>query len=1162
MKIRQLNLAAFGPFTDKILDFDQASLHIVYGLNEAGKSSSLRGLKALLYGIQERTPDNFLHANDKLRVQGSLLTAAGHELLAVRRKGRKNTLLTPAGEALDEQALRPFLQGVTPELFETLFGIDHQELLRGGQEILDQKGEVGQALFSAAIGSQALHAVLVNLEEEAKGLFLPGGSKPAINSAIRAHLEMRRELRNCSLSSSAWDAQRRAVDRTASELEKIQSELAEHRVEANRLQRIQRVLPKLARRRGLLKELDAMVDVVTLARDFAERRQQAVSELGKAKAVAGKATPRLERLQEQLEGLPLNQALLEQAENIVQLHEKLGGQRKALEDRPRLAAEEQQLQKDVESILKEVRPDLERKDIEELRPVLARQQDITKLGNEKEILITHVKTAESRLRETAKRLKVANRKRSEIPESGSPEALRRALAAARKPGDLDASIQSHQSKITSLRTECAARLSRLAIKDCVLEDLAGLGMPNLESIRLFVDAYDQLGKRVQRLAEKRDEVADSLQATSLKLDEIQRKGEVPTEANLREVRAERDRGWQLLRRQWLGGEDLAAEASDFRGEKTLPDAFESRLAEADDVSDRLRREVGRVHELASLEAKKKAGRLQTEEFAGQLAAYDIEQEKLDTDWRELWASCRITPRTPREMRAWLDDFEGLRVLVKELNFLDLQLVGLEQDRKTHIRLLNQELVALGRDGSLSGGMEAVLLECDALARQLDESRQERSSLADQINSLAADEESFTEEHQSATTALEGWQTQWAGLMQGFGLQDEFSPSEMSDFIEQLRTLFKKQDEAENWRARIQAIDRDALTFRGQVQSMVAAIAPKIAELPADDAVIRLNSQLSKNRTSLEKRRQIEGQIKQAESEVRDSSATIQAMTELLDALCAEAKCEHHHELEQAERSSVAYLRLKSELDMIEQEIVESGEGAGVAELEVEAGEMDPDLLPARIKELNQRIGDELEPRRTELAETLGRAKKELELMDGGDQAALHADRAQAELAGIRANAERYVQVKLAGKILRDQIERYRKENQGPLVERASEHFSTLTLGSFERLMTDFDEKDEPVLAGIRANGKQVWVEGMSNGTRDQLYLALRLASLEKYMESAEPMPFIVDDVLVDFDDERAQAALRALSSLAQKTQVILFTHHLQVVEQARRLPGPVQVHEL
>ena len=90
----------------------------------------------------------------------------------------------------------------------------------------------------------------------------------------------------------------------------------------------------------------------------------------------------------------------------------------------------------------------------------------------------------------------------------------------------------------------------------------------------------------------------------------------------------------------------------------------------------------------------------------------------------------------------------------------------------------------------------------------------------------------------------------------------------------------------------------------------------------------------------------------------------------------------------------------------------------------------------------------------------------------------------------------------------------------------------------------------------------MYVEGMSSGTRDQLYLALRLASLEKYMESAEPMPFIVDDVLVDFDDARSQAALNALAELAEKTQVILFTHHSQVVEQSKQLQGAVQVHEL
>ena len=144
MKIQQLHLAAFGPFTDKTLDFgqDAGGLHIIYGPNEAGKSSALRGLKALLYGIDVRTPDNFIHANDKLRISGFLKTADGREIKFSRRKGRKNTLLTLDGEVLDEQALTPFLQGVSPELFKALFGIDHQALVQGGREILEQKGEV------------------------------------------------------------------------------------------------------------------------------------------------------------------------------------------------------------------------------------------------------------------------------------------------------------------------------------------------------------------------------------------------------------------------------------------------------------------------------------------------------------------------------------------------------------------------------------------------------------------------------------------------------------------------------------------------------------------------------------------------------------------------------------------------------------------------------------------------------------------------------------------------------------------------------------------------------------------------------------------------------------------------------------------------------------
>lgn len=1162
MRIDELNLAAFGPFTDRVLAFGETGLHIVYGPNEAGKSSALRGLKALLYGIDERTLDNFLHANDKLRIRGFLSTNDGQELGFIRRKGRKNTLLTSDGESLDEQALTPFLQGVTAELFETLFGIDHQALVQGGQEILEQKGEVGQALFSAALGSHALHAVLAELDVEADELFRPRGSKQTINSALKSYADLNKEVRECSLSSSEWDEHRRALGRTTKELEKIQSELTDNRIEVNRLQRSQRVLPKLARRRELFQELELFSDVIVLAEDFTDRRRRAVHALETAQVIVGKATPRLEGLQQQLEGLSTNEGLLEQAEIIEDLHARLGGHRKALQDRPHLKAEAQQLLTDAGSILKEIRPDLELKATEQLRPIVAKRQSIAELGGKNAVLKARVEQAKASLRETEKRLKSARKERDEITESGDTEDLHRAIAAARKQGELDASIQTTQSQLTSLQTECAENLAQLTLWEGGLEAVSALKLPSRESIRHFEENYDELSKRIQRLEEKKEELVDALQDTSQRLNEIERVGEVPTESVLTNARSERDVVWQLLRRQWVDGEDVSAEASEHQGEGTLPDAFETRLADADEVSDRLRREADRVHALASLQAKQEGGQQQGQQIDEQLEATSADKSQLDADWQALWTPCQIDPRSPREMRAWLDEFEKLRDQVGQLNQLRQKVSELEQNRTTHIQLLNEQLAGLERAGSTSEELETVLLECEALASQLDEFKRKHDLLSKEVKDRDADVESLSDEHRLATEALDEWKTQWSYLMQSLGLRAESSPSEVDDFIEHLRALFSKQSEAEKLRIRIKAIDEDAASFGGQVEAMVATIAPELVELPVDDAVVRLNSLLSENRSRQTKRQQIEEQIEQAKQEIQDSSTSIQTMTDRLDALCVEAKCNTHDQLEAAERRSADYLRIKETISSIEKEILEAGEGVTIAELEVQAEGVDPDSLPGRITELNNKIDIELEPRWTELAETKGREEKELELMDGSDQAALLADQAQAILASIRSDAEHYVQVKLAGKILRDQIERYRRENQGPLVKRASEHFCALTLGSFDGLMTDFNEKDEPVLAGIRSGGERVYVEGMSSGTRDQLYLALRLASLEKYMESAEPMPFIVDDVLVDFDDARSQAALNALAEFAEKTQVILFTHHSQVVEQSRQLQGPVQVHEL
>ena len=144
------------------------------------------------------------------------------------------------------------------------------------------------------------------------------------------------------------------------------------------------------------------------------------------------------------------------------------------------------------------------------------------------------------------------------------------------------------------------------------------------------------------------------------------------------------------------------------------------------------------------------------------------------------------------------------------------------------------------------------------------------------------------------------------------------------------------------------------------------------------------------------------------------------------------------------------------------------------------------------------------------------------------------------------------------------MEDYRASNQDPVLTRAEGYFRTLTSERFERLVTDTDAKGRFLLRARRATGEHVDVEAMSEGTRDQLYLALRLAALDRHADAGRPMPVLLDDVLMTFDDDRSASALRVADAIAGRFQVIVFTHHPHVAGLARdALPaGRAHVHRL
>lgn len=146
MRFLNLQLRAFGPFTGVTLDFsaNPSAIQIVYGPNEAGKSSALRAVNALLFGIPERTGDAFVHDNQALRIGAAIERSSGDQLTFLRRKGRKDTLLDSNENALPDDTLRPFLQGINENLFASAFGLNHEILVKGGLDLAAGKGEIGE----------------------------------------------------------------------------------------------------------------------------------------------------------------------------------------------------------------------------------------------------------------------------------------------------------------------------------------------------------------------------------------------------------------------------------------------------------------------------------------------------------------------------------------------------------------------------------------------------------------------------------------------------------------------------------------------------------------------------------------------------------------------------------------------------------------------------------------------------------------------------------------------------------------------------------------------------------------------------------------------------------------------------------------------------------
>lgn len=1171
MKLQRLHLKAFGAFSDRILDLSggKEGLHLIHGPNEAGKSTTLRAITQLLYGIDSKTSDAFLHPMQNLRI-GATLSNGGQDFSFYRRKGNKSTLLAEDEKTpLSDDVLVPFIGGVDAVAFMNLFGLTHEQLVAGGSELAEGKGDVGQALFSAAAGMGHLRALLAKLDEDAGELFKPSASKPRINSALAQLAAARKAVKAAQLSSREWevlDGERMAAEARRTDLD---IELRDARAEQARLKRIQEALPLVAQRAALLENLAPLTSAVLLPEGFSERRLNCQNAARNAREVLAGADQVIARLKRELAPLAINAELLAREDDIEKLHQDLGVNEKARNDLERkLAPELARLRDEAERTLHHLRPHWSIEQAEELRLPPGQKQRLAELDRRGQSCRDAVNHASAALDQVQRQREQAQAERAQTGETADTALLEAALKRVRQSGDGEGALRDHEARMDALQQSSASGIARLGRWSGTIEALEILPVPAAESIEQF---RLELGEAVRSTSEAEKQFA-ALEAERERAESdlaaYQRQHHAPSLEVLDEVRSARQQSWAFARSAWEGATppdqvtdpEVRAMVDNVRERhpevQNLADAVAVLVTDADELSDRLRTEADRVAQRAQLESAVATLREKCEKQRGIHDAALANHQKAEEAWKALWRPADIEPRTPAEMAAWRKSFDALQSEIAALHDAAKSAKVLRVSIARYRAELEVALESCGLTSpSTESSLAALIDHADiALARHR-EIAQQRVHLEKTLDKLdRVDCPAAEVALARARKEEDAWRETWSEMMQVIGARTDAVGAEALAIVEAIDEVLDKHARSVELQQRIDFILRDDADFRREARALASAVGQ---DAVGDDASIvrALYQALKQNREASGEQKRLIKQLREEEDRQRAAQAALARAVSELAALCAEARVEDAAALPDAEKASTERRRMEEGLHEIEKRLFALCPGQGLESIIAMVTAEDSDSLAPILETLGVRL-EALKEEHEALLISIGELKTKLAQMNGGSQAADAAAQAQALIATVAEDAEEYARLRVAHFALNRAIERYRAATQEPLLARAGEIFQTLTLGSFKELRADVDDRDRHVLLGVRAeNEALVGVAGMSEGTADQLYLALRIASLERHLERHAPIPFILDDILVNFDDARAAAALDVLAALSDRTQVIYFTHHQHLVELAKAKVG-------
>ena len=1134
MRFAELNLVAYGKFTDYKLDFPMAGrdFHVIIGPNEAGKSTVRRAVSELLFGMEMRSPLGFKHAQSDLRVSGIL--ESGSTKLPFMRTKQQKSLRTMSGDVLQESFLTPALGALKQDVFEELHCLDHARLLRGGQGIVDPKNTVSQILFQAASGLEDFAAIREALGERANELFAKGGKNNQFTRVSERFSLAQKTIKEVQVRTKTWVDARdalHAADEALAQERKKRRELELNRTSWDRARRLTPLVDALAR---LQQELVDAGEVTSFPPNAKQVLESGIEQMNTAAARLQTREEDVTRAQRDFNGVEVDAAVLEHAVAIAGLAALCGLHPNHARDLPVRRAE-------VEGWLSEVFVRSAQFNWggteEEVRTRLPQDKDVCAidalLKTRGALLAQGNAASDAHEERQAEVNDLKERLESAVSRSVGPQ-LMQALELALSYKNSEAKQKTLANSAASAQTSANNSLAALGRPEMTAELLRVMRYPALERISGYRTNREKVLQAMDLERSLGEQSKVSAAENELALSQFERSHQVVTFSEVSAARRHRDDQWVAIK---TGGTTLAEGALGLDGAIRL----------ADELGDSRTRSEADAAEVTTLRDQLERATDEQRQHEVKVKNRQQELEEFDARWSEAAAEMGLAGLELDDVPEWLMKKDAV---LQAADMAAQRHREYESERDEAAQAKVDLVKAMSNAGLIVNETFGLAALCAVVDRHIKDANLGRTRRQDLEQRFATSEGALkvaAKAMESKAAAVKAWDASWQGVLARANLAGvEREVAEVESAILACEFIHQRLERVDNARVeRIQTMEDDLERMKEAARLLAQSVAPALAVRAPEEVLSSLTSRLEDARRQQDRFAQALKYLDEAKHQRDTASSQLQEAKRSLEPLLKLAGVEEPMLARPIVEQWQAKIARESELADVLRRLELGSDGLSLAEIQVEVVSHPAAHAGDQVIDLKDQLADS-DTRVTSLVADQVSAKQRFNEIDGSDKAAVAEAQRHEALAEMSDVSEEYLQVATANCLLKWAVDRYRDRKQGPLLQRASGIFRNLTRGSFEKLRVDFDQST-PALVAYRPNNQAVKVSGLSDGTRDQLFLALRIAALELQADQGTPMPFIADDLFINFDDERSQAGLKALYEMSSKTQVLFLSHQEHLV---------------